>query len=197
MLTDPYLIFARCFSSWFRIKILIGFIFCWLIVQLALSIWTTFSFRGDIDQAHLLHNFHDVENSICTMSPYSYLTPFSFKIVSSLDESNIKGYNELTVCPWPELNTTIRLIDICFAIVALIVLLFKTPFSLLARPIYLVLAIFSFICFVIDTTSFVNGELFCKDNFSNTSLGVYSYLTLNLQYNFINQLFLFYFYIFR
>eukprot|EP01036_Dinobryon_divergens_P029011 gene29011-38055_t len=106
-------------------------------------------------------SYADWPNSVCASSPYLYLRPFSF--TSSAGSSP-------SYCGFPSSNSDFRFIISSIAVVHVILLYFKTPLSLLARP---ALAMYGFLFFtacVMDSFAISTGQAVCDNNFANTSL---------------------------
>jgi hypothetical protein len=79
MLTDPYLIFVKCFSTWLRIRFIMVFTICWCIVLLGVAGWTVQNIAGSItSKTFTSGNSYKNWNNVCKSSPYIYLKPFSF-----------------------------------------------------------------------------------------------------------------------
>jgi len=175
MLTDPYLLFASCFATWLRIKIIMGFLIVLLIIQMSLSAWLTYSSAGSFTGLTFPSGrSYSNWNSICEDMPYSYLSPFSFSYVSNNATIGAASYssNVDTSCPWPQPNSEFRLTITVMSMVTLGCLYVKTPLSLLARLIFSTYAMLFFAMFVLDAVATTVGKSFCTSSFPNTNLQV-------------------------
>lgn len=168
MLTDPLLIFLKCFATWLRIRILMGFTIAWCIILMSLSSWLSISEGGSFSSIAFPsgRSYKNWDSAVCSNSPYSYLSPFTFTYTSAEHGSSSSS----TSCAWPKANSEFRLSLTVFAIVFLCVLFFKTPFSLVARVFLGSFAMLFFAIFVMDAASAITGRNFCNSNFENTTL---------------------------
>lgn len=168
MLTDPYLLFASCFATWFRLKIVMGFQIVLAIILMSLSAWLTQpqggSFAGITFPSG---NSYSNWAGQCSKYPYAYLSPFTFTYTSG--NSTLSGNSATaTMCPYPEPNSGLRLSITVMTIVFLGVLFVKTPFSIIARWIHAIFALMFFSAFVIDAAAATVGSYFCSESFPNT-----------------------------
>mmetsp|Transcript_763 Transcript_763/g.1029 ORF Transcript_763/g.1029 Transcript_763/m.1029 type:complete len:217 (+) Transcript_763:66-716(+) len=161
---DPYLIVVKCFSTWLRLRILMGFTIVWLIILLGLSGYTFTSDGGSFASMSFKsgNSYSSWSNSICASSPYIYLRPFSFTSSGSTTASS---------CGFPASNSDVRFVVASVAVVHLIILFFKTPVSLFARPALAIYGCLFFSSCVMDSTSIAVGQASCDANFQNTYLG--------------------------
>lgn len=168
MLTDPYLIFVKCFATWFRIRVLMGFIIAWCIIIMSLSAWEFNSDGGDFSSLTFSsgRSYSNWDSDVCQTIPYLYLSPFSFSY--SLPDGTSSSSN--TYCSWSNSNSELRVIITVLAIVHLAILYIKTPISLIARPCFAIYALAFFAAFVIDASATTTGQNFCKNKFMNTNL---------------------------
>mmetsp|Transcript_33787 Transcript_33787/g.24831 ORF Transcript_33787/g.24831 Transcript_33787/m.24831 type:complete len:230 (-) Transcript_33787:22-711(-) len=166
MLDDPYLSFAKCFATWFRIQVLMGFMIAWSIILMSLSAWqmqnSTSSAISNI--TFTSNNSYKDWSGLCNSMPYAFLSPFQFT-ASGDSTSSATSY-----CPWPTPNSELRITMTVFSIVTLLALYVKTPFSLIARMIFAIYAFIFFATFVIDAVAVTAGQDFCNQQFPNTIL---------------------------
>lgn len=160
--------FVKVFSTWLRLRVLMGFLIVILIILMSLSAWTTQSSGGSF--ANLTfpsnHTYSSWYNDVCEEYPYAYLSPFSFTYtLANGDSSGTPSY-----CPWPQANSILRLLATCMSMVTLGLLYVKTPLSLFARPIHAFYALLFFAIFVIDAAVQNAGQAFCTLSFVNTTL---------------------------
>jgi hypothetical protein len=169
MLTDPYLLFASCFATWLRLKVIMGIIMVLCIILMSLSAWLTIPEEGTFtDVAFPSKRSYSNWDSVCNSYPYNYLSPFSFSFTSS--NSTYGSSNTNTSCPWPTPNSEFRLSITIMSLFALGVLFVKTPISLIARLILLAFALMFFSAFIIDAAATTVGLDFCTNSFPNTYL---------------------------
>mmetsp|Transcript_11322 Transcript_11322/g.12226 ORF Transcript_11322/g.12226 Transcript_11322/m.12226 type:complete len:236 (+) Transcript_11322:217-924(+) len=170
MLTDPYLLFASCFATWLRLKIMMGFQIVLAIILMSLSAWLTQSQGGSFASITFPSgNKYSNWDSQCSKYPYAYLSPFTFTYgAATYGNSTIGGSGTSTMCPYPQPNSELRLSLTVMTIVFLGVLYVKTPFSLIARWIHAIFALMFFSAFVIDAAAATVGSYFCSENFPNT-----------------------------
>jgi hypothetical protein len=167
MFEDPYIMFAKCFATWLRIKILMGFMIVWSIILMSLTAWQMQSEGGNFANMKFSskRSYSNFDAAVCENLPYSYLRPFEFSYSSNTTSSDTNSY-----CPWPTPNSELRISMTVFSIVTLLVLFVKTPFSLLARAFFAIYAFIFFAAFVIDAVAVTVGLDFCNSEFANTSL---------------------------
>lgn len=170
MLADPYLMFAKCFATWFRIQVLMGFMIAWSIILMSLSAWQTKSDGGKFSDLHFKsgRQYSDFQSAVCNNMPYQYMSPFEFTFSGNSTSSGMTP----TYCPWPQPNSELRLSMTVFSIVTLLALYVKTPLSFLARAIFAIYAFIFFAAFVIDAAAVTVGQQFCTASFANTLLSV-------------------------
>lgn len=170
MLLDPILIFLKCFATWLRLRIIMGFAIAWSIIIMSLSAWMSISEGGSFASLQFSsgNSYKNWESAVCQNSPYSYLSPFSFSY--SIPGGGRSSAN--SICPWPSTNTELRLSLSVMSIVLLGILYVKTPISLVARIILGIFAMLYFAVFVMDSTSAITGKSFCSSAFSNTNLNI-------------------------
>lgn len=166
MLTDPILIFLKCFSTWLRIRMLMGLAIAWCIILLALSLWLMSSDAGSFGWISFPsgRSYGSWDSAVCSQSPYAYLRPFAFSYDS--DKFGASTSN----CAWPKANTDLRITLTVFSVVVCSVLFFQTPFSLVARIALACSAVLFFAVFVLDYASMIAGQSFCLSGFENTPL---------------------------
>jgi hypothetical protein len=164
---DLYLIFAGCWATWGRIKILMVIAIVLCIVNLALSGWLSQSSSGSMNQITMSDgsSYNKWFSQVCASSPYLYLRPFSFYLVIDGSVSS-----SLTSCGFPATNSIIRFVVGCMAIVSAAVLFFKTPLSMIARQIWAGAAFLYFTVFILDSNDTEIGSVTCKKTFPNTAL---------------------------
>lgn len=167
MVLDPYLMLARLFSTWFRLRFLMGFTIIWCIILLGLSGWMTEadggSFSGFIFPSNKSYNSW---SNFCDSAPYSYLSPFQFSYTTEGGDSSSTD----AICPWPANNSDLRFTITVISMVNLAVLFIKTPISLFARWMLAGYALLFFSSFVIDAYASTTGLAYCNSRFSNTEL---------------------------
>jgi|EP01033_Poteriospumella_lacustris_P017489 hypothetical protein len=166
MFDDPYLMFAKCFATWFRIQVLMGFMIAWSIILMSLSAWQMESDGGDFTGLKFpsKRSYSDWTGT-CESLPYTYLSPFEFTFTS-----NTTSTDTATYCAWPTANSELRICMTVFSIVTLLALYVKTPLSLVARAIFAVYAFIFFAAFVIDAVAVTVGQDFCSSKFPGTLL---------------------------
>eukprot|EP01039_Chlorochromonas_danica_P001423 gene1423-1548_t len=164
---DFFLFFVKFFTTWLRLRILMGCLIVILIVLMSLSAWTTQSSGGNFSKITFPnnHTYSNWYNDVCEEYPYAYLTPFTFTYSSSTESSSKETY-----CPWPLANSILRLAGTCMAMVTLGLLYIKTPLSIFARVIHAFYALLFFAIFVIDAAVQSAGLGFCNKAFANTVL---------------------------
>lgn len=168
MMFDPYLIFAKCFATWFRLRLLMGFIIIWCIILMSISAWLFIPVNGSFSKLIFPsgNSYKNWGSHVCYTSPYSYLGPFTFSYSSPSSGSS----SENSYCPWPSANSELRITLTVLAMVFVGILYVKTPISLLARIILGIFALLFFAIFVMDANATVTGKTFCSSNFANTVL---------------------------
>jgi hypothetical protein len=172
MLTDPYLLFASCFATWLRLKIVMGFIIAFSIILMSLSAWQTVPVGGDFATINTYPSGHTYSHwgSLCNDYPYNFLSPFYFTYTSSNSTAGSSTSSSYTSCPYPTPNSEFRISITVMTILLLLVLTVKTPVSLIARFIHIIFALMFFSAFVIDTAAASVGLAFCSASFPNTIL---------------------------
>lgn len=178
---DPSLFCAKCFATWLRVKILMGFLMVWIVVLLGLSGFTTINDGGSfskLNDPHPINNngtitykslgYNNWEKDVCNSSPYIYLRPFAFSYVDAKNSTSASTSN--TMCAYPTSLSTFRFCICSFAFVTIFILFFKTPLSFFSRQIWIVYALLFFASFVLDVNAVVTGESTCHSNFENTNL---------------------------
>lgn len=170
MLEDPYIMFAKCFATWLRIRFLLAFMIIWSIILMSLSAWEMQYSGGNFANIKFPsgRQYSDLGSSICTQMPYKYLSPFDFTFSSNTTSSSSTD----TYCPWPTANSELRITMTVFSIVTLGLLFVKTPLSFFARAIFAVYAFIFFSAFVIDAVAVTVGLDFCTTSFADTLLNV-------------------------
>ncbi len=95
-----------------------------------------------------------------------YLRPFAFTY------SKPSGYTSSTqtTCGFPSSNSIIRYVVSSGGLVAIVLLFFKTPVSVIARQIWASLAFLYLVVFILDANDTENGIAACKGGFTNTNL---------------------------
>ena len=80
MMTDPYLVFVKCFSTWVRIRIIMVFTMIWCIIIVALTGWTYTTSGGSFGSQSFPsgNKYGNWDSAVCDNSPYQYLKPFYF-----------------------------------------------------------------------------------------------------------------------
>ncbi|RYH20179.1 hypothetical protein EON65_24275 [archaeon] len=136
---------------------------------MSLSAWTTQYDGGSFAEYTFKsgNSYKDWFNNVCESYPYAYLSPFYFTYTSSSGPSGSKP----SYCPWPEVNSIIRLVATVMSIVTVGLLFIKTPLSIVARPIYAFYALLFFAIFVLDTGVQAAGLALCQKTFVNTLMG--------------------------
>jgi hypothetical protein len=177
---DPLLLFSKCFATWLRIRILMGFTIAWCIILIGISGAGTVSDGGDFSKikftnnstdstssgtAHTYHTYSNWESAVCDAIPYVYLRPFYFTYTCNGATSSSTSY-----CAWPSNNSALRFTITVIGLVNLLLLYIKSPISLIARMLFTVYSLLFFAAFVLDTNSLVTGETNCDSNFLNTKL---------------------------
>lgn len=158
--------FAKCFATWFRIQVLMGFMVIWSIILMSLSAWQMESDGGKFSGLKFpSKRSYDDWSSTCASMPYGYLSPFEFTFSSNSTSTSIATY-----CPWPVANSELRITMTVFSIVTLLALFIKTPLSMVARAIFAVYAFIFFSAFVIDSVAVTVGQNFCSSKFPGTLL---------------------------
>jgi hypothetical protein len=166
MLIDPYILLAKCFSTWLRLRILMGFTMIWCVILIGLSGWMTEATGGSFASYDFPSNrtYHSW-SSLCDSAPYSYLSPFQFSYSADGGSSNVD-----TICPWPSENSDLRFTITVVGIVNLGILFVKTPISLFARSLLVMYALLFFSSFVMDAYASTSGNTYCQSSFVNTNM---------------------------
>jgi hypothetical protein len=172
MLMDPLLIFFKCFATWLRIRILMAFAIIWCIILMSLSAWLSISQGGSFGSYTFASgNSYSNWNSVCSQSPYTYLSPFSFSYSIPGNATHAgSSSSSNSMCAYPVANSEFRIVLSVISIVMLGILYVKTPLSLIARILLIVFAMMYFAVFVMDASAAVTGKTFCTTSFSNTLL---------------------------
>jgi hypothetical protein len=169
MITDPYLLFASCFATWLRLKIIMGMLIVLAIILMSLSAWQTVAVGGSFSSKFPGGTYKHWD-SICTQYPYNYLSPFTFTYTAS--NSTMPIGSVATSCPYPAPNSEFRISITVMSMFALAILYVKTPISLIARFILAIFALMFFSAFVIDAAAASVGTYFCQAEFPNTTLNL-------------------------
>ena len=167
---DPSTCVAKLFSTWLRIKILMGFLMVKIIMLIGITGYLMQSDGGDfanysyagVNGTTITLVNGDWSKVICNQSPYIYLRPFEFS----------SGGDKLSYCPFPDANSNFRLIICVFSLVTILILFFKTPLSFFARQVWIVYALLYFAAFVIDIDAVATGYSSCINGFDNTDLNI-------------------------
>lgn len=163
-----YLLFARCFASWKRLKIYMSILIVFNIVLIIVTATTSIPSKGDL--GHIIYssgtNYSRWESQICKQSPYKYLQPFTFQFTSSKLSSD-----EITQCGWSDVNNIVHYTSLSYNVILILLLFIKTPISLFARLFIGIGSLMTFISFIMDASSLNKGLSFCSNYFENTTLG--------------------------
>jgi hypothetical protein len=137
---------------------------------MSLSAWTTQADGGSFSSLTFpsTRPYSHWYNNVCESYPYAYLSPFAFEY--TLPDGSSSGSK--SYCPWPQVNSGLRLTATCMAIVTLGVLFVKTPLSLFARPIYAFYALLFFAVFVLDAGVQAAGLAYCEKVFIHSDLNI-------------------------
>eukprot|EP01031_Cornospumella_fuschlensis_P036159 gene36159-43856_t len=141
----------------------------WLLILMSLSAWTT-SYDGGSFAAYTFKSGNSYKNwfdDVCESYPYAYLSPFYFTYTLGDGSAG----NKPSFCPWPEVNSVLRLLATVMSIITLMLLFIKTPLSIVARPIFAFYALLFFAIFVLDTGVQAAGLALCQKTFVNTLMG--------------------------
>jgi len=170
VIPDPWICIADLFSKWIRIKILMVLTMTWLTINLALSILLGMSSSGDLGSISFSDGSYqsdsDWATSVCDASPYNYLRPFAFTY------SRSNGYKSSveTTCGYATTNSAIRYTISSVGILSLLILFFKTPVSVIARQILVMLGLLHLVVFILDANDTEVGLSACNSGFLNTFL---------------------------
>jgi hypothetical protein len=173
-MVDIYQTCARMFATWFRIKLIMGFIIIVGIINMSLSSWQTESDGGDFAgiksdntsaNGTTIADYSSWKTSICASSPYIYVEPFAFTY-----QYDGVDYSNTAYCGYPRNNSVLRIFSSVITIIILGALFFETPLSALGRTFQMILACLCFTSFVLDANAVSTGLATCDTNFANTHL---------------------------
>lgn len=159
------------FATWFRIKILMGFIITWSIIQMGISSWLTESSGGDFASIHsnspniTIADYSQWTTSVCATSPYIYVEPFSFTYTY-----NGNSYGNAAYCGFPRSNSVLRIFTAIVTSLLLGLFFIETPVSAIGRTLQMCLACLYFASFVLDADAVATGTGTCQSTFLNTHL---------------------------
>eukprot|EP01038_Epipyxis_sp_PR26KG_P016815 gene16815-23016_t len=168
MAFDLYLSTAKCFATWLRVQILMAFVMMWCIILMGVSAAQTISDGGDIQSVKFNNgttSYNNWDGKICNAIPYVYLRPFHFEFTMNGNTSK-----NPSLCAWPDNNSSLRLTITVTGFCFLLLMYFKTPFSLLARTLMVIYALLFFASFVLDTNAIIIGDQNCSSMFKNTNM---------------------------
>ena len=172
---------AAC-ATWFRIKFLLLLAGITTVISIGFSAWQTKNSVGSFKTiGDMMPNFN-WNDSVCTATPYVYLSPFQFTF-----SWNGKSYNTPSYCPWPVGNTTFRLIVGTVYLIFNVSVFWETAFSrTFASPLLFLFALLWYSSFVVDAQSLTASTQACTNGFGKgtvfTSLADFTLVCDNTSY---------------
>lgn len=180
MLDKVYLCFARVFSTWTSLRLLMVSIIVWLIICLGLSGWEAQAAGGDVALIKWKSGSANYAPWVdfCSTSPYNVMSPFAFTFIQyNVTESTkttpakkdiLFQTSTKTICPWGSSNNSFRFVILVFSLLSVVALFFKTHFSLFARTVAAFYSLLFFASFVLDANASAVGLAQCSGGFVNT-----------------------------